>query len=628
MNHSQLADLLAKTMPHNPSSGFSNRTAHETATLSPRQKFQSHVRTLSDDGSLASRDTPSPRRSPEQLQPVSTLRVKKSESPPPRHPARPSPVHRHTDSNLSTIRFEPDFVVEEREAWAKPSPLRIRKRPSNDIYLLQPPEENSPVRQPSKQKLKQFGPLPDTVDSDGRPKTRHGSDPSRSSLTLDNLNDNGEEEQRKKNSRFAEGSMNNRSTGVSSTWHEHGSILSGTESDNESTPRPSPQRSSIDIDEFKPPTVTPGTLKQRLFKIGTAFKPHEKATKADAAPPNEKKKRGLRKSISMWNIGHKGDKVKTRGPSTDDQTLKAPMPTETAVHDPNVEVLNERKRRAEEAYAVQFGTKRRKSTGGQVVLPDLAATAPAPTDIPPLPVHRSLSKTPTGARRVRRPSAVYINTDSEVSDSHSDIDHQKRPSLRELEKENQQLRAMLKQQQNQSQPRPSDALVTRTVSTSASAHQLANSEKTQDATSRKTSGTRNFSKPVVKDVPPLPLVPDRVALRTLSNTRNQPKNNNSNNVQKPSTTITVEPNNDDAPIALDVKKRPRAPSAGAAGFLRPVSMILEEDEDAGENKTPTPSPRRRMLEPSSIEKRKVRDQVAVQMKGIRREQWEWPDDVF
>ena len=227
---------------------------------------------------------------------------------------------------------------------------------------------------------------------------------------------------------------------------------------------------------------------------------------------------------------------------------------------------------------------------------------------------------------MRRSSAVYINTDSEVSDSHNDIDHHKRPSLRELEKENQQLRAMLKQQQNQSQRQPSNAGLTRTVSTSASVHQLADSEAAQAAPPRKASGTKNNLKTVGKDVPPVPPVPDRVALRTLSNTRNQPKNNI--NMQKPSTTLVVQPPSDNASDALDVKKRPRAPSAGAAGFLRPVSMILEEVEEAMENRTPTPSPKRRMLEPSSIEKRKVRDQVAVQMKGIRREQWEWPDDVF
>ncbi|KAK4939026.1 hypothetical protein LTR10_020600 [Elasticomyces elasticus] len=613
-------------MPPNYSSGSSNRTVHETAPLSPRKKFQAHVRTLSDDGSLASRDTPSPRRSPEQLQHVSTLRVKKSESPPPRHPSRPSPIHRFTDSSLSTVRLEPDFVVEEREAWAKPSPLRIRKRPSNDVFLLQPPEEDSPVRQPRKQILKQFGPLADSTDGGERPKTRHGPDLSRSSLTLDNLNDNGEEARTKKNSKFAEGSMNNRSTGVSSTWHEHGSILSGTESDNDSTPRPSPQRSSIDVDEFRPPTVTPGTLKQRLFKIGSAFKHNEKATKAEAEPHTEKKKKGLRKSISMWNIGHKGDKAKNHGTSTSDLAPKAPIPNNAAVPTQNVEVLNERKRRGEEEYAQQFGSKRRKSTGGQAAIADALAAAPPPADIPPLPLPRTSSKTVKGSQRVRRSSVVYINTDSEVSDSHSDIDHHKRPNLRELEKENQQLRAMLKQRQNQSQRPPSNAGLTRTVSTSASVHQLADSEAAQAAPPRKASGTKNNLKTVGKDVPPVPPVPDRVALRTLSNTRNQPKNNI--NMQKPSTTLVVQPPSDNASDALDVKKRPRAPSAGAAGFLRPVSMILEEDEEAMENRTPTPSPKRRMLEPSSIEKRKVRDQVAVQMKGIRREQWEWPDDVF
>lgn len=630
MNHSQLADLLARTMPHNPVSVPSNRTV-ETSTLSPRQRFQAHVRTLSDDDSLVSRDTPSPRRSPE-VQHVSTLGGKKSESPPPRHPSRPIPSYPFIEPSFGTGRHgfrEPDFVVEEREAWAKPSPLRIRKRPSNDVYVLQPPEEDSPVRHPSKQNLKQFRPLAEPADINERPRTSRGPEPSRSSLTLDNDNENGDQEHRNRNSRFAEGSMNHRSGGISSTWAEHGSITSpsATESDNDSTPRPSPQRASIDLDEFKPPATTPATLKQRLFKIGSAFKPNEKATKADTEPHTEKKKGGLRKSMSMWNIHHIGDKAKTRGTSTDEPTPKARIENKAAVQESNGEVLNERKRRAEEAYAQQFGTKRRKSTGGQVAIPDVSTTGASSAEVPPLPLPRSTSRSPGGGRRMRRSSAVYVNTDSELSDSHGDIDHHKRPSRRELEKENQQLRAMLKQQQqDQSRRQPSSSGgLPRTVSTSASLHQLTDSEEMHDNAPRKTSGTKNTSsKTTGKDVPPVPPVHDRVALRTLSNTSNQAKNTNN----KANNTTNAGPLNSNASDGSDAVKRAQLPSVVVATFPRPVSMILEEDEEATENKTPTPSPKRRMLEPSSIEKRKVREQIAVQMKGIRREQWEWPEDVF
>ncbi len=609
MNHTQLADLLARTMPQNTSTGSSHRTAG-SSNLSPRQKFQAHVRTLSDD-SLASRNTPSPRRAPE-LQHVSGLRVKPDDSPPPRNPARPSPVYRYDEADLRVSRDgQPAFIAEEREAWARPSPLRIRKRPSTDVYFLQPPEEDSPVRQPSKDTrgLQPFAPFSDAVDENERPKTSRGPDPNRPSF--DNYNSNGDQALVTRNSKFAEGSMNNRSAGISSTWHKHGSIssLSAAESDRESTPRASPQRSSIDLDEFKPPAVTPATLKQRLLKIGSTFKHNEKPTKVEAQPQVEKKKKGLRKSISMWNIHNIGDKRKTRASaSTHDLDPKPSAPDSTA-HHPTSDVLNDRKRRAEEAYAEQFGTKRRKSAGGQVNLPA------APAEPRPLPVPKSQSRNSGGSRRGRRVSSIAISTDSEMSDEHTDIDHHKRPSRRELEKENHQLREMLKHQQPR---RKSDgSALVQTVSTSASTQHLAESDNTNDSQPRKVSSKK-------LDVPPLPPIPDRVALRNLSNTRNQPKNK-ATNASTTNTSANANLDGDSEDL-----KRPHLIISGAAGLPRPVSMILEEDEEATENKTPTPSPspKRRVLEPSSVERRKTRDHIAMQMKGFKREQWEWPDDVF
>ncbi|KAK5462769.1 hypothetical protein LTS15_002481 [Exophiala xenobiotica] len=606
-------------MPQNTSTGSSQRAAH-ASNLSPRQKFQAHVRTLSDD-SLSSRNAPSSRRSPE-LQHVSSLRVRPDDSPPPRNPARPSPVYRYNEADLRVSRDgQPAFIAEEREAWARPSPLRIRKRPSNDVYFLQPPEEESPARQPCKdtRELQPFAPSPDGVDENERPKTSRGPDPNRPSF--DNYNSNGDQALTTRNSRFAEGSMNNRSAGISSTWNKHSSIssLSATESDGESTPRASPQRSSIDLDEFKPPAVTPATLKQRLLKIGSTFKHNEKSTKVEAQPQVEKKKKGLRKSISMWNIHNIADKRKTRaGDSTHDLDPKPSAPDVTA-HHPDKEVLNDRKRRAEEAYAEQFSTKRRKSTGGQVNLP----TEPVEPRPLPVPVPRSQSRTSGGSKRGRRVASVAISTDSEMSDERTDIDHHKRPSRRELEKENQKLREMLKHQQP---GRKSDggALV-RTVSTSASIQQLAESDSTNDTQPqpRKVSSRK-------LDVPPIPPIPDRVALRTLSNTRNQPNKNKAiTNASTTNTSANANANsNGDSEEDL---KRPHLIIAGAAGLLpRPVSMILEEDEEAMENKapTPSPSPKRRVLEPSSVERRKARDHIAMQIKGFKREQWEWPDDVF
>jgi hypothetical protein len=208
-----------------------------------------------------------------------------------------------------------------------------------------------------------------------------------------------------------------------------------------------------------------------------------------------------------------------------------------------------------------------------------------------------------------------VTTDPEIADSHSDIDHHKRPSRRELEKENQQLRAMLKQQKDHSQRSSTGASTVQSVPSSTSLDRVLESEGTRDTLTRKASGKKEMPKKTQKDVPPVPPIPERVALRTLSNTTNQATNKNN------TANLTVKSSPVDTGIA----------SADALGPPRPVSTILEEDEDAMENNTPTPSPSPRnpkRLEPSSIEKMKAQGQIALQLKGVRREQWEWPEDVF
>ncbi|KAL6241934.1 hypothetical protein RBB50_011179 [Rhinocladiella similis] len=602
MNHSQLADLLAQTMPRKASNGSVNRAT----ALSPRQAFQSHVRTV-NGGSSTTKPPASALRSPE-IQQFSSLQVN-STSPPPRSAARPAAVYGYNDVDLRIVRDgQPAFVAEEREAWARPSPLRIRKRPSHDVYVLQPPEQETPVKQPSKETrgLQQFGPMSETVDTYERPKTSRGRDTERTSSDSHRHDEDGS--QHSHNSKFAEGSMNNRSAGISSAWHNHGSISSLSDvSDHELTPRASPQRSSVDVDEFKPPAVTPSTLKQRFLKIGSTFKHNEKVGKTEAPLAGEKKKKGLRKSMSMWNLSHLGDKKKSRGADSDHDfapqvaTSSAPVPSDQ-------EVLNERKRRAEEAYVQQFGSKRRKSTGAEIPLPELAIP-PRPLPVPELP-----AKTPRGHRRKPSVSSSAIATDSELSDDLSGIDHHKRPSRRELEKENQHLRAMLKQQQAR---RKSDgAGMVSQVSSSTSLDESAHDDDAPKGRTTNTSGGK-------QKLPPVPPVPDRVALRNLSNTRNQPRNKTcSANTASPN----ANPNN--KTNEQENMERRSLTNASTPALPRPFSIIFEEDEEAIENKTPTPSPTRRMLEPSSVEKRKTRDQIAMQMKGVRREQWEWPEDVF
>lgn len=586
---------------------------------SPRQKFQAHVRTLSDNSSTTSRDVspPSPRRSPD-LKHVSSLRVQTRDSPP--RPPRLRSIFKFGDDLDSATdgSSEPQFMTEEREVWGGMSPLNLRRWPSGNVYSFQPPEPESPVRQPSKhmRELRPFAALAGHLDTNERPKTSRGTDANRSSLTLDdyNHNDNEGQDSRSRSSKFAEGSMNTRSAGTSSTWADHGSIssFSGAESENECTPRASPQRPSVEMDEFMPAAVTPATFRQRLFKIGSAFKPSEKTKQIETDPQVEKKRKGLRKSISMWNIHNIGGKMKTRGASTD--VLSPEGLPATFNHDDASALLNERKRRAEEAYARQFGSKRRKSSSGEPTLTDEYKSSKIPAAMRAQPVSRRERETPTISTRVSRNSSVGVTTDPEVSDGYSDIDHHKRPSRRELEKENQQLRAMLKQKKDQRNSMGATTVRSvPSVPSSAPLNQKPETEHVPNPTTRKSSGSKQVPERVGENIPPVPPIPERVALRTLSNTSNQSSNKNN-------------------PISINVKPPPNDAgvlSADAFGVPRPVSTIFEEDEESAEDKTPTPSPRnRRRLEPSSIEKLKVRDHITLQLKGVRREQWEWPEDVF
>jgi hypothetical protein len=417
--------------------------------------------------------------------------------------------------------------------------------------------------------------------------------------------------------------------------------LSGAGSDNESTPRASPQHSSINSPEFKAPAVTPATFKQRLLKIGSAFKASDKANKPEAAEPNEKKRKGLRKSMSLWNLHGVGEKKKAHDASTDDPLPEIPKPHQlhpSSIQDSDLVVLNDRKRRAEEAYAQQFSTKRRKSAGGEQSATVDGSTSERP---PAIPNAQSGSTnagfTASSRKRIPRSSSIVINTDSDVSDNHGDIDHHKRPSRRELEKENQQLRAMLNQQQTQKRRASTSTGIVRSASASLSQKQAKEPQPTSDNSPSRSSTHDESpeSKSPSRALPPVPPIPERVALRSLSNGKNQPKNktNSSDNSVKSAnganSASSANANSNSNSGDTNTVKRARLLSASAGGLPRPVSIIVEEDEE-GENKSksPSPSPKRLVLEPSSVERMKVKEIVAMQLKGIKREQWEWPDDVF
>lgn len=637
MDRHQLAHLLAHSHPSmNPTradarSAPANNLCHQSQSLSPRQKFQSHIRTLSQESTSHSRNA--------SLAPYSPA---SSTCPSP----TPSPTcngYRYGDSARHGERHaqnEPQFITEEREAWARPSPSatqRGRIPPSEDAFVLQPPQDPSPVQQPRKyqRELRPFAPALQSPDINERPKTSRGSKFGFGLIPADH------EDLQSTNSRFAEGSMTARSTGVSSTWLEHGSMstISGDDSDDQSTPRASPQRLSTDHDEIKPTAVTPGTFKQRLARIGSAFKSNHHSNKPEADVQDAKKSKGLRKSMSLWNLHNIGGKSKDAGAQSILDLGSVTADPQKATPDHEVDVLNDRKRRAEVAYAQQFGSKKRKSN---VVV---AEPVPGPQQDEPSElrddrtVTRRSTRSSVSTRRLSHSSSTMPMPDVEAPHTHGGVDLDKRPTRRELEKENQQLRAMLRQQETQSQKTPK-ATVERTRSSSAkqTAASLASSPTKQE--NKVPPKKKATTKPKAKDVPPVPSVPDRIVLQPLGNARNQPRNNNNANIVhipcpdlKPTTTINN--NNSAVTNSSNPPKRVTASVGVAAGgggggtpLPRPVSMILEEDEESlTENRTPSGKSPWRMEQDIARLKQLTPSPIRLLHPG-KREQWEWPDDIF
>ncbi|EXJ74682.1 uncharacterized protein A1O5_01376 [Cladophialophora psammophila CBS 110553] len=622
------APVTSASCHHCPASALS-------PPLSPQQRFQAHVRTL-NDSTLPSRNAPtSPKRSSE-LQHVSSLRVSYRESPSPKNPLRSSPTWRDTDLTLKTFdsaKDEPYFVTEEREAWSRPYTPKTTTPLTDDVLFLQPHEGDSRMLQPSKQlrEPRPFAPLSHPVDVNERPKTSRGPTQEQSSFPIENAdaNPNKEDDLPARASKFAEGSMNTRSAGVSSTWHEHISLTScsGTESDDDPNSRASPQRSFIDVDEFKPEAAIAPTLKQRLFNFGAKARAKENTTRVEGERIS-KKKNGLRKSISLWNLH--GDKKKTADWS--DSPEKKPS---ASSHNTDLDLLNDRKRRAEEAYAQQFGMKRRKSnvglaaTTGDEISEETVATARV----------RSKSKPPPNSRKFpSQTSSKTVAADSEWTDGPIDLDHQKRPTRRELEKENQQLRALLRQKQEEVRLR---ANTPQPTSSSHTQHpQTPGTAREDDASPPKRSAKKQSRKQSGAEVPPVPPFPERAALKTLSNTTNQPQvrsKGDGNLVAISTSDVNGQPKHDPR------KQSRRSSIVRGESFPRHFSVILEEDEEngAGQTREANQCTTNDIFGPKSVSEMKpgngdadigkmeVNDHVArMQMQSIQKENWEWPDDVF
>jgi len=381
--------------------------------------------------------------------------------------------------------------------------------------------------------------------------------------------------------------MNEPSIRVASSWDGRGEISSDVsafsdttsdadaDADEDATPRPSrDSRGSnySDVQDFKAPQTTPATLKQCIAKLGSAFKSTDDLHNGGGGSHPEARRKGLRKSISMFNLNNLGEKMKKFGGSTTDLMPRAQSPPGGKA-DPaggpetDIETPNERKHTTEEVHAQQFGLKKRKS--------EVMTSAP---DVEEIPAAERSSASPTKRRRPssgqyhQAPPALNSAESDVQARSSSRINGHKRPSRKELEKEIQQLRALLKEREGQN---PGTTPHYRSISSQPAFEQKLGNDETVGGALRKQRA------PPKEDVPPVPPLPGRVVLGNMTNRRNY------------------------ASDANTVKK------ITGGGISRPVSMILEEDEGEDENKAHLLSGR-----------------VSGGEKQAPKEHWEWPEDVF
>ena len=420
MNRSELAALIAANPPVTTSSSPKTFQEHllspaRSSPASPRQQFQFRVRDLQQQHSPSRRRPSTRRRRHSELEHVSTLRV----------------THQRSLSAQPPSEGTPDFSIEEREAWGSRSPDYCRQSPESHVQspsrpklkpVLPPPyKQTHGLPQPRKQMrarvpLRTFEPLQTIADVDERPKTSRGNP------ILEILQDDEQEDERDgddptrpsgsavhncRTSKFIEGSMNERSFGIASSWSQGGLK-----------------------DDEKPLPLTPPT-KHVTFSctpIRESF--DEETTEQDRPTPRRKERRGLRKSISNFNFQALSEKMKIFGGSSNDTGAETGEKKKMHKHDAGADLMNERKRKAEEAYAAQFGFKKQKVLNA-------ATTAALPPNVDGHGQHaRSISQDSHAFRSSRRSAAVSFKSPG----------LRKKKSRRELEQENGELRGRLAQQ--------------------------------------------------------------------------------------------------------------------------------------------------------------------------------------
>jgi len=508
------------------------------------------------------------------------------------------------------------------------SSLNLRRRAwqqeDNDLDQVLDEERQAWSRRSQKDLRLQYN-LPDAVQP--RTASNHGHD----AVAVNTRHEAQPESARnQRKSNFREGSMNEGSRATASTWQGSLSSQTGTieasdrsecsDDDSGATPRPSiagraSTSSSFDIEEFKPPPVTPSTLKSTIKRLGQKLKPGESKenvpTQMVDIKTHRTPKRGLRKSMSTWRIFNSTNTDNEGTSDADDERVKATKTSKAgrrvksnAEADPidvQRSILDDRKRKAEIAYSQQFGTarKRQKDSSGLPNTPvehaspgPLTATKRMETPVDSTiaramesMLHKINDNSKAGATSSPRgkpagssplpigtpPASRHgrsLSRESSLSFD-SDTDRRKRQRVQyynKLEKENQHLRLKLKE---------SEGLLNLQTSQRAASQQHHDTDSTPLSGLRSTSKNTSRSsldpnwKPYEEQpqLQPQPPIPPRSASRpTTNHARGYIHTSQSASPLKSSTpsrssqpTITIQPDDDDIPplppLPLNLSKR-------------------------------------------------------------------------
>ncbi len=533
MNRSELAALLAANPPvPNPSSPimFQDHMQNPitSSPISPRLAFQSRVRKLQLQRSPSRPDLSTHRRRHSELEQVSTLRV----------------THKRSLSAQPAGHETPDFWADEREAWGQRSPKSPQSlltstesnvfspaRPKREPILSPTRKQTRPIPQPRKQTrarapFRTFEPLHTITDTEERPKTSRGP------LKLEVLEEENEEDKEGqtqhdgeedemeeaprlststnpgRSSKFIEGSMNERSFGIASSWF---------------------QEDPSDSDKPLPPTPLSKHVTFSCTPVRESLDEQEQGTELPTTKRKERK--GLRRSISNFNFQALSEKIKNfSGPSHETATeIGQKKPSQRLEN--GIDILNERKRKADEAYAAQFGFKKQKFSGTAAPSPNVGSGHGQQMHSRNVEHQSSHNLRPS---TYRRPIASIPPSHAK---SHG-LRHKK--SRRELEREIADLRACLStQQQDLHQP--------------ATNYESFNRGKDVMLSPGKRQGKLGS-----EDLPPVPRLPGRGMLRVLEN-----NNNRKGMVKESKERVCVSRRNSEDLIGGERKEWKDGPSAGA-----------------------------------------------------------------